>query len=640
MHWITTFRAKLILTLFPVVVAVTVMALLMAERKFSANYRRLFDEQFEEHVAELTSARNKRFEALSTILQNMAAQPKVVEAIQKKDFKELSQLLRPQLETLAEERLLAEFPGLRENESNRGPLGRFPASNDRSRGFKGRDGRFPPGQKPYVDFIDAKGNFVGAPQQRTAAGLGLAREAENHGDVRRKGGKMPWLGDRKFEQVLTEQEVGYFRVEQENRNDGRPTEQVREVFITPLRDSKDQKFVGAFVFGLPLTSLTERVLYEQTKRSDHGEIMSGIWVEDQLVSSTIPHEKREEVTTLMQQAFKHGERTHRELTVTMDGVRHQLLYRVLNPGSPFPLAAQLNLYSLAALDAEINELRWSVGGLALVALGMGLVVLLLVSRTLSGPVSELAEATRQIEQGNFAVRVPVCRRDELGMLAASFNQMAAGLALQEKYRSVLNAVADRAVAQQLIEQSGTLGGELRQVSMLFCDIRGFTAITEGMRPADVIEMLNEHMTALTDIAYEHGGIVDKFVGDLIMVLFGAPRSTGSDGLRAVQCAQAMLQRRGELNQTSKHSLEMGIGIATGAVVAGCMGSDQRLSYTVIGHRVNLASRLCSIAQPSEIVMDEETYSEARAIVKADPMPPMQLKGISEPVHPWRVSLCS
>jgi class 3 adenylate cyclase len=324
----------------------------------------------------------------------------------------------------------------------------------------------------------------------------------------------------------------------------------------------------------------------------------------------------------------------------MDGVRHQLLYRVLNPGSPFPLAAQLNLYSLAALDAEINELRWSVGGLALVALGMGLVVLLLVSRTLSGPVSELAEATRQIEQGNFAVRVPVCRRDELGMLAASFNQMAAGLALQEKYRSVLNAVADRAVAQQLIEQSGTLGGELRQVSMLFCDIRGFTAITEGMRPADVIDMLNEHMTALTDIAYEHGGIVDKFVGDLIMVLFGAPRSTGSDGLRAVQCAQAMLQRRGELNQTSKHSLEMGIGIATGAVVAGCMGSDQRLSYTVIGHRVNLASRLCSIAQPSEIVMDEETYSEARAIVKADPMPPMQLKGISEPVHPWRVSLCS
>ena len=296
----------------------------------------------------------------------------------------------------------------------------------------------------------------------------------------------------------------------------------------------------------------------------------------------------------------------------------------------------MNLYSLAALDAEIGELRRNVVGLGILALAVALFVVLLVSRTLSGPVRDLSAATKQIEQGNFTVRVPVRQRDELGALAASFNQMAAGLALQEKYRSVLNAVADRTVAQQLIEQTGRLGGELRHVSMLFCDIRGFTSITEGMPPGEVIDMLNEHMTALTELAYEHGGIVDKFVGDLIMVLFGAPRSTGSDGLQAVQCAQAMLQRRRELNLTSRHSLEMGIGIATGSVVAGCMGSDQRLSYTVIGHRVNLASRLCSVAQAGEIVMDEETYAEGRTIVQAEPMPPMQLKGISEPVCPWRV----
>jgi class 3 adenylate cyclase len=653
MHWITTFRAKLILTLFPVVAVVTVVALLMAERKFSATYRRLFDEQFEEQVAMLTAARKKRFEALSTILQNMAAQPKVVEAIQKKDLKELSQLLRPQLETLAQERLQSELPGLRSPGENRGGAGgsfgppgnagRFqPPPNDRGPGSKGRETRFAPGQAPFVAVIDAKGNFMLSPQQRSpGGGLGLlatpSREVVENGEFKRKGGKLPWLGDRKLEDVLKEQEVGYLRVDLEDHNDGRPTEQVREVFITPLRDPQDQKFAGAFVFGLPLTSFTERVLYEQTKRSEHGEIMSGIWVEDQLVTTTIPQEKREELEALMQEAFKRGDRVQREVTVMIDGMRHQLLYRVLNPGSPFPLAAQVNLYSLAALDAEISELRRNVGGLAIVALGAGLVVLLLVSRNLSGPVSELAAATKQVEQGNFEVRVPVRRRDELGALAASFNQMAAGLALQEKYRSVLNAVADRTVAQQLIEQTGRLGGELRHVSMLFCDIRGFTAITEGMPPGEVIEMLNEHMTALTEVSYEHGGIVDKFVGDLIMVLFGAPRSTGSDGLQAVQCAQAMLQRRRELNQTSRHSLEMGIGIATGSVVAGCMGSDQRLSYTVIGHRVNLASRLCSIALPGEIVMDEETYAEARSIVQAEPMPPMQLKGISEPVQPWRVS---
>ena len=122
-----------------------------------------------------------------------------------------------------------------------------------------------------------------------------------------------------------------------------------------------------------------------------------------------------------------------------------------------------------------------------------------------------------------------------------------------------------------------------------------------------------------------------------MVLFGAPLSTGEDALRAVQCAEEMLRVRRALNASSRHSLEVGIGLATGSVVAGCMGSDQRLSYTVLGHRVNLASRLCSIAQAGEIIMDEETYTDSQAIIHAEPMPPMQLKGISEPVHPWRMA---
>ncbi|MCE2694507.1 MAG: HAMP domain-containing protein [Verrucomicrobiaceae bacterium] len=645
MQWFSSFRAKLILTVFPVVAGITIATLVLAEWKFMAAYRRLFEEQFESQINTFTAAKKKRTEALSSVLGKIAKEPEVLQAIAKKDYAAAAQIMRPQLEALAVERLQTELP------NGSGPARPTLGGDQRlllAFGPRGNDdkdrpnaSKLSPGQLPFIGLIDVEGNFLASPKKvgpgdKAPNGFKLApglMESDDNGEMRRRGGKMQWLSGRQLEDILKEQEVGYLRVEygENNRN-----EQVREVFITPLRDEQKGGFLGAFLFGLPLQVLAERLLYEQTKKSDMGEIMSGVWVEDALVSTTIPKDIATVIEKHIAESIHRSGKSQRELTVPVNGVRHQIFYRVLNPGSPFPLAAQVNLYPLTAMEGELNELRRDVGGLGLVALFIALLVVLYISRGLSGPIRDIVSGTHQIEQGNFDVRVPVRRQDELGKLAASFNEMAAGLALQEKYRSVLNAVADRTVAAQLIEQSSGLGGEIRHVSMLFCDIRGFTTITENMEPAEVIELLNEHMTALTDVAYKHGGIVDKFVGDLIMVLFGAPVSTGADALSAVQCALSMLQVRRALNQSSKHSLEVGIGLATGSVVAGCMGSDQRLSYTVLGHRVNLASRLCSIAQAGQIVMDAETYAEAQELIQAEPMPPMQLKGISEPIHPWRV----
>src|SRR5207248_6890977 len=137
-------------------------------------------------------------------------------------------------------------------------------------------------------------------------------------------------------------------------------------------------------------------------------------------------------------------------------------------------------------------------------------------------------------------------------LAASFNEMAIGLAQKERYRTVLNLVADEKVAQQLVSGEITLGGELREVSILFCDIRNFTALTQNMPPEEVIHMLNEHMTALTRVVKEHNGVLDKFVGDLLMAVFGAPVSHRNDALDASRCALDLLRRREELNQTSQY----------------------------------------------------------------------------------------
>ncbi|MEQ1749219.1 MAG: adenylate/guanylate cyclase domain-containing protein [Prosthecobacter sp.] len=634
MKFFSTFRAKLILSIFPIVAGVVIGALLLFEWKFSATYQHLFEEQFENQIAGVTQAKKKRFEALSTVLEKMALNPEVISGMKTGDFMKAAMELRPALETLAQERLQNEFgigaraPGTSGLRMSNGPLRK---DKDRPQELTRPPSTSGALTAPFIALLDSKGNFVLNQRPRGGSGNLAALNSEGDALVNRKSSKMPWLSDRPFADILTDQQVGYLIVEAGERRG----EQVREVFVTPLRDPVTKAFLGAFVFGLPITALAERTLFEQTKRSEFGEIMGGIFVEGKLVSTTVPENQKDIVAHAVTQSMTKSDKDKREVIVPIAGVKHRLIYRVLNPESPFPQAAQVNFFSLAPLQAEITDLRRSAIVLGIFALSVALLLISITSRSLSGPVSQLVTATQEIERGNFDVRVPVTP-DELGRVSQSFNEMAAGLALQEKYRSVLNAVADRTVAERLIENREVLSGELRDVTMLFCDIRGFTALTEHMPPHEVIELLNEHMTALTEVSYAHGGIVDKFVGDLIMVLFGAPISGDNDALRAVQCARAMMQRRRELNATSKHPLEVGIGLASGSVVAGCMGSDQRLSYTVLGHRVNLASRLCGIAQAGEIIVDAETASAIHGSLPTQPLPPMQLKGFSGSIEPHRI----
>lgn len=181
-----------------------------------------------------------------------------------------------------------------------------------------------------------------------------------------------------------------------------------------------------------------------------------------------------------------------------------------------------------------------------------------------------------------------------------------------------------------------LGGELRDISVLFCDIRGFTALTQNMPPHEVIEMLNEHMTALTRVVKQHNGVVDKFVGDLLMAIFGAPISHGNDAFDAASCALDLSRERGHLNQISRYKLQIGIGIATGKVLAGCMGSTDRLNYTVLGERVNLASRLCDRAGPGEVWIDQTTNERLEGRIAVEAPTTVQLKGFAQMVDAYQL----
>src|SRR5207249_2520202 len=136
------------------------------------------------------------------------------------------------------------------------------------------------------------------------------------------------------------------------------------------------------------------------------------------------------------------------------------------------------------------------------------------------------------------------------------------------------------------------------------------------------------------VVKEHSGVLDKFVGDLLMAVFGAPMSHGNDPLDAAHCALGLLRKREDLNQISRYKLSIGIGLASGPVVAGCMGSTDRLNYTVLGERVNLASRLCDHAKPGEVLIDHTTFERLGNLIVAEPISGLELKGFSSQVQAY------
>jgi len=198
------------------------------------------------------------------------------------------------------------------------------------------------------------------------------------------------------------------------------------------------------------------------------------------------------------------------------------------------------------------------------------------------------------------------------------------------------------VAAQIAQQEGavTLGGDKRPVVIFFSDIRGFTPMSENMNPDEVAKLLTEYFTEMVEIVFEHSGSLDKFMGDAIMALWGAPIAHEDDADRAMQCAIDQLAVLEKLNEKwaeqGRPPIKVGIGINFGEVFAGNFGSDRRLEYTVIGDAVNTASRLCSVAGANEILIAEPFYKALKKPPKVEALEPLQVKGKAKKVPVYRV----
>ncbi len=183
-------------------------------------------------------------------------------------------------------------------------------------------------------------------------------------------------------------------------------------------------------------------------------------------------------------------------------------------------------------------------------------------------------------------------------------------------------------------------GSRTEATVLFADIRGFSHMTEQNEPEDIVGMLNEYFETMVDCVFRHDGIVDKFVGDEVMAIWGVNVAKSDHTYRAVLSALDMMSAIDELNRDRSRRqlppIQIGIGVATGIMIAGYMGSTQAMSYTVIGDTVNLGSRLCSAAQAGEILMDSCAWNDVRESVECTPLPPIMVKGKMEPVSVFRV----
>jgi adenylate cyclase len=240
--------------------------------------------------------------------------------------------------------------------------------------------------------------------------------------------------------------------------------------------------------------------------------------------------------------------------------------------------------------------------ICMVALVVGLVATRFVARSIAEPVAAVRQAMARVERGELDTHVPVDDGSEVGLLEAGFNRMAHGLRERERLRDLFGRHVGRDVARQALEAEIELGGETREVAALFVDLSGSTTLAAERPPDEVVALLNRFFAVVVDAVESHHGLVNKFEGDAVLAIFGAPVATEDPAGDALAAAREMADRL----RDDVPDVEAGIGVSAGQAVAGNVGTVERFEYTVIGDPVNEAARLCDLAkshQPRVLASD-------------------------------------
>jgi adenylate cyclase len=389
--------------------------------------------------------------------------------------------------------------------------------------------------------------------------------------------------------------------------------------------------VGWLIVGFKI----DQVFVEKLKQDTHSDIsiLSGSDMGHMAIfASTVPEAMQQPLVDVWQKAAVGESISH---TISLESKEYVILAMELPNRKGHRIIAILQR-SLAEYLEPYEFLRYFIILLFIAGTAIFALAGVMIARSVTKPVKELAQMAQKVREGDYSRQILNHKEDEIGFLAESFNHMTKGLAERNRILGLLGKVVSEEVATELLKGELRLGGETREVTVLFADLRGFTSLCEDRAPEMILNLLNRYLTVMTSIIEKHSGVVDKYMGDAIMALFGAPVKRVDDAQNAISCALEMCQQLVLINEEFSREglplLTMGIGINTGETVAGNMGSESRHNYTVIGDSVNLSSRLEGLTKVYgvPVIVSDSTRSSCPEFIYRE-LDRVQVKGRREPL---------
>ena len=374
--------------------------------------------------------------------------------------------------------------------------------------------------------------------------------------------------------------------------------------------------------------------------NEHGVVAVRVVDRDGRAQAARPVADRGEVFTRLAGGGTHA--TQDESYVSIAGRRLVMAAPVVY-GDVLVGEAQLELDLTLLVEPRVRETQKQLlavsAGVVVLGVGAGLVFVAL----LVGPLRRLRSGVERLTAGDLGARVPPTSGDEVGELTRAFNEMGESLQQKERIQSAFGRYASDYVLTSLLEnpEGPELEGAEREVTILFADIRGFTRLSEGLKARDVVSLLNEVFQTVSDEILKRGGTIDKFIGDSVMAYFGAPvpnTDHAADAVAAAVAIQRSVMGRNAALEQGGQRVDVGIGVHTGVVVVGNIGSDRRTDFTAIGDPVNVAARLEKLAGPGEILVSEAVQRRVRDVVKLHFEGERQLSGRQEPVHVYSIEV--